>query len=69
MATGGIASGGLTLVGERGPELVNMPRGATVRNATATANMMGGSGELTTKISGRDLEIILNRTKAQSLRR
>jgi hypothetical protein len=69
MATGGIAAGGLTLVGERGPELVNMPRGATVRNATATANMMGGSGELTTKISGRDLEIILNRTKAQSLRR
>ena len=67
-ATGGLSGGGLTLVGERGPELVNMPRGASIRNATATANMMGDVGTLTTRISGNDLEVILQRTAAKNRR-
>jgi phage-related tail protein len=36
------APGGLALVGERGPELINLPRGSQVIPAAQTANMMGG---------------------------
>ena len=35
------APGGLALVGERGPELVNLPRGSRVNTASATAGMGG----------------------------
>jgi hypothetical protein len=34
--------GGLTMVGERGPELVNLPRGSQVIDAQNTAGRMGG---------------------------
>lgn len=43
MASGGIAKGGLTLVGEEGPEFVNMPKGARVHPAAETARMMAGA--------------------------
>lgn len=36
------APGGLSLVGERGPELVNLPRGSQVFNARETRGMAGG---------------------------
>ena len=36
------AKGGLTLVGEEGPELVNMPRGSQVFTAGETSGMMSG---------------------------
>lgn len=40
------APGGMALVGERGPELVNIPRGARVKPANETANMLGkGAGD------------------------
>lgn len=38
----GSASGGMALVGERGAELVTMPRGAKVHRADETRKMMGG---------------------------
>lgn len=38
------APGGLSLVGERGPELVNLPRGSVVHNATATRAMLSNIG-------------------------
>ena len=38
------AQGGMTLVGERGPELVNLPRGSQVIDAQRTASRMGGDG-------------------------
>ena len=38
------APGGMALVGERGPELVNLPRGSQVIPAAQTSNMMGGFG-------------------------
>ena len=42
-ATGTLsAPGGMALVGERGPEMVNLPRGARVTPAAQTASMMGG---------------------------
>ncbi len=40
-ASGGFASG-LTLVGERGPELVNLPQGSYVNSNSASQRMMGG---------------------------
>ena len=40
MAAGGIAAGGWTLVGERGPELVNMPRGSQVYPNGQTRQML-----------------------------
>tara|TARA_R110000803_G_scaffold18045_2_gene48373 strand:+ start:496 stop:2388 length:1893 start_codon:yes stop_codon:yes gene_type:complete len=42
-ATGGTSHGGMTLVGEQGPELVNLPAGATVKTNTQTNKMMGGT--------------------------
>lgn len=38
------APGGLALVGERGPELVNLPRGSKVYSAGTSQTMQGGSG-------------------------
>ena len=38
----GFAPGGLALVGERGPELVNLPRGSQVTPADQTARALGG---------------------------
>lgn len=35
-------AGGLALVGERGPELVNLPRGSDVYTASRTRGMLGG---------------------------
>lgn len=37
------APGGLALVGERGPELVNLPRGSQVNTAQATRSMLGAA--------------------------
>jgi len=36
------APGGMALVGERGPELINLPRGSQVIPTAQTSNMMGG---------------------------
>jgi phage-related tail protein len=36
------APGGMSLVGERGPELVNLPRGSQVVPAAQTSAMLGG---------------------------
>ena len=38
------APGGLSLVGEQGPELVNLPRGSQVHTASQTRRMMAGGG-------------------------
>lgn len=37
------APGGLSLVGEQGPELMNVPRGAQIFNNTQTRQMIGGN--------------------------
>ena len=52
------APGGMSLVGERGPELVNLPRGSQV----IPNNRLGGSGDiLITKVTGSQIDIILKR--------
>ena len=42
-ASGGVSSGGLAIVGEQGPELVNLPSGARVHSNAASRRMGGNS--------------------------
>jgi hypothetical protein len=52
------APGGIALVGERGPELINIPRGSQVIPAAQTASMMGGVGgqiEVFGMLRGQDI--------------
>ena len=52
LAKGGIiSSGGMALVGERGPELVNLPRGAEVHSNANSRKMMGNT--INVNVSGR----------------
>ena len=41
-ANGGLTDGGLTMVGERGKEIVNLPKGSRVSSAADTKQMMNG---------------------------
>lgn len=43
MAEGGVSGGGLTVVGEQGPELVNLPKGARVHSNADSKKMVGGT--------------------------
>ena len=43
MAEGGVSAGGLTIVGERGPELVNLPKGSRVHSNTDSRKMTGST--------------------------
>lgn len=58
-ASGGISQGGLALVGERGPELVNLPSGSRVFNNLESQQMLGG-GDVTFRIEDTQLVGILN---------
>ena len=58
MATGGaIKNSGIAVVGERGPELVNLPAGARVSSNRDSAAMMGGrttiNNHITVQVTGR----------------
>ncbi|MGR9149594.1 hypothetical protein ACU8MT_09035 [Rhizobium leguminosarum] len=50
------APGGMAIVGERGPELVNLPQGSQVFNTNRSAQMMGGSND-NAPASPRKLEV------------
>jgi tape measure domain-containing protein len=65
------ASGGLSLVGEQGPELVSLPRGSQVMSNANMGRL--GSGQSvnvsgTFRVAGTDLELVLERTQEQSKR-
>lgn len=70
LATGGIVTqGGVFEVGEKGRERVMLPRGsAVIPNHFLEGNVNNGF-IASTKINGRDLEIILERTSVQTKRR
>jgi hypothetical protein len=59
------APGGLALVGENGPELVNMPQGAQVFPAAQTAGMLrgGGGGGVTINALTADPRLIVEAIK------
>lgn len=67
------APGGLALVGEQGPELVNLPKGSRVYPNPATNQMLNGmgsnvnvSGEF--RVQGTDLVLVLERANAKNNR-
>jgi len=76
MAKGGTAPGGITLVGEFGPELVNLPKGSQVTPNSKTMSMLnqmnsGASninlnGEF--RIAGSDLLLTVRRAEANARR-
>jgi len=49
-ATGGAYGGGLALVGEQGPELINFQNPGMVYNAAQSANLLSGGGEVANEI-------------------
>ena len=51
-ATGGVVNEGMTLVGERGPELVSLPAGSRVYT-NSQSRRMGGSTVINVNVSGR----------------
>ncbi|PKB19660.1 hypothetical protein B0I00_1900 [Novosphingobium kunmingense] len=57
------APGGLALVGERGPEFVNLPRGARVHTASDTRDMLAQPAP------ARNITMIVNTPNADSFRR
>lgn len=60
-ATGGnVLPGGMALVGERGPELVNLPTGASVSNNTKTNRILSGGSQANVVING-NLEVGLDK--------
>lgn len=52
--------GGLAMVGEKGPELVNLPRGSAVHTNRESMGMMNG-GEVVFRIQGQELYGVLKR--------
>ena len=44
LANGGVSAGGLTVVGERGPELVNLPKNSRVHSNSQSKRMVSNSG-------------------------
>jgi phage-related minor tail protein len=73
MASGGVASGGLTMVGERGPELVRLGAGSTVSNAGQTRAALQGQdspAEITLRIDsgGTKLDQLLVEVLRKSIR-
>jgi hypothetical protein len=58
-ASGGVSSGGLAMVGENGPELVNLSGGSRVFSNSETNSMLGG-GQVTFRIDGTQLVGVLS---------
>lgn len=58
MAGGGVSDGGLTVVGEKGPELVNLPRGAQVHPADMTKRMITGMGQMAPVVNNKIINVL-----------
>lgn len=70
MANGGISKGGTTLVGERGPELVNLPQGARVNSYEQSKKMTMGAQtvhvHITGRISGQDIVLAVEEAERRN---
>lgn len=62
-ANGGVSAGGLAVVGERGPELVNLPAGSQVHSNSDSKKMLGGT------VNNFNITINARDTSDQELRR
>ena len=61
------APGGLSLVGELGPELMNVPRGASITPNNMLGDV-GGQERLVAEISGDDILFFIDRARARQSR-
>lgn len=52
-AEGGVTSSPMQLVGEKGPELVSLPRGSRVHSNRNSQGMMGNTNNITVNVQGR----------------
>ena len=52
-ANGGVTRGGLSLVGERGPEFVRLPSGSRVHSNSESKRMSSGGHNITVNVQGR----------------
>ena len=68
------APGGMALVGEEGPELINLPARSQVYTASQTKNILGGGGGGNVSVSGEftvrgtDLVLVLDRVQNKQTR-
>ena len=66
------APGGLALVGEKGPELVGLPRGSTVTPNHKLNSLAGGGGNINVsgafEVKGADLVLVLEKAMQQAQR-
>lgn len=65
-ANGGSYSGGLALVGEQGPELINFNQGGQVYNAGQTAGLLGGSSEVVDELRSVREELVMLRAEVRA---
>jgi hypothetical protein len=63
-ANGGISSGGLSLVGEKVAELVNLTAGSRVYSNSQSKGMLGG--EVVFRIQGAELVGVLNNSQRRN---
>jgi len=56
-ATGGDYKGGLALVGEEGPEMINFNQGGRVYNATQTSSMLSGGTDTVSAIQSLETRV------------
>lgn len=63
--------GGMSIVGERGPEIVDLPRGSRVIDAQDTARMLGGGGTIVipVHVGNREIDRIVVDAQTRSVRR
>jgi len=53
LASGGVTTGGINLVGEHGPELVSLPSGSRVYSNAESNKMVGGNTNISVHVNGR----------------
>ena len=68
-ASGGSYGGGLALVGERGPELINFNRPGTIYNAGQTAAFGNNGNEMTEELKALRKEVALMRAETAATAR
>ncbi len=65
-ANGGSYQGGLALVGETGPELINFNQSGQVYNAGQTAGLLGGSSDLVDELQALRQEVVMLRAEVRA---
>lgn len=71
-ANGGVTPGGMALVGERGPELVTMPKGSRVASNEQSMRMLSQAGgqnvtvHITGSLSGQDILLAVDEAKRRN---